>query len=1419
MTIQSNHENDDHENEKEKKNILHHHQHQQQQDNDNDKEKKNVNDDNDPHSSSHPLAATTGTTSTTTSTTTGTTIRSSNTMASKRLVEYFIVFSCEPQRRKWSLKNQPKEKKTETTLLKKEQQGENPEDVNLGHYDKGNLFVEKNKYSSVRIPVMRSESDPQEMQQQRQEIQQQPQQQQQQQEDADDKDHDNDKDRDSGMTMTPSRIRAMDSFENGEEQGNEEDEEKKEEEEEEEEDDEDEEESNETPQQPQPLLDETDKQLSLECHELSINEDEDEEEDEEEEKQKEEEEGKGSQASSFPPKAPIKTGNIHLPVFTDNAHHDTATPTTVDANTIQNDDDDDPLASNFVLKPVKTAQYPLKEHPDCPLNPMVSHFCFPQVLNLTMEYQMPRVHFFVLTNEKGKKLYGTALTVWEEYCGGGDDDDHDGTNNNVQEEISRTVQKMYFSKESIVDSCDGGTECGGSHDIEVSLTEDETGSRPVYVPKVLCILSSWPYLQSFREYLAQLYRLATMTNLMEAPIERYVQNICEEAPAPPPGMFELQIKVLSSTIKFWSPPGDQPIAYAALPFHVLFECLDLDNIIFVWYALTLERKVLLVSSQFSLLTICSEILCSLLFPMKWSHLYIPILPRFLSPMLDAPMPYLCGITLQNFTQSISDISDETIVVDLDQNLVTMGEKTLPFPPLPMKRRSKLEKSLQKSVGVVFWHARGLTRSDVLNRNGGITSKDMETAERVWREKLRGYDDAFSLAYTPDSETLLYGDSRQSSMDDDNDSKLEQSTWDSVQETFLRFYVSMLRDYSKFMLIRQGLKSFKTEEFVSSQRADYRYFLREFCSTQQFDCFVTKRMYEPKSPDVIFFDQSITAKKNRSKMTLKKKDTAFLISAKARRKLRPIELVQPSCETEVFSNLLDQIYAATSPKKNYVYQVWPRTFDETLFSSPRPIPTAIAAEFSRMDNITSSVKVGHEEKEDKDFSPGVCHSSIEVATFTLFFSLYCKTVGSDFEILRNKLNPFLSPNRNTLPSIIVSPIETDKLQCPGSDCGTNICSPCSGSVSKNIITSETIAIMKPFKDQTLDSYDTHSIGIGADANFENELETAQLVAMRQLDLAFSVLDEMCLRSLPTDQFAFKILMEACGRCGSTRRATQLITMMKDQYSPVDSEIYSNYLSAFSVANELNPDELFQSPFTNVSISPFDRKSANINNKTKWFSRDKTNRTAGSSQQGHSFETNETSSNSARSDSSHGDNKKGSRPGSSRKPPQRKPNALLTNEIVERYIMIGECLLKEDVQGGIEIDCGGDNCPQCTLYLTVDQIMEGWTPCSFTEYKTRCKHCKYKFLPRFIVKSKSPDFKGTQGAGTPLYCEFFSPWVLRREISLATSGGENINTILDPQKRDEIDFNNKLWWNLIVHLRMQNIPITFLLQGYFSGGIIL
>ena len=267
-------------------------------------------------------------------------------------------------------------------------------------------------------------------------------------------------------------------------------------------------------------------------------------------------------------------------------------------------------STNCILEPVVTARYPPVDHPDQPLNPMIPKFCYPRgdVIVPLREYKMPTVHYFVLTDSRGGKMYGTCLTVHEEIT----------LHSDVLEIVSGEKNDWSPSRKGGQER--GYVECSVNGAYEALR---RTENQKYYAPRVLCLLSTWPYLSAFRTYLTQLYRLGTSTNLMTAPLERYILNICSEVPAPPPGSFQVNVSILDSKIGFWAPPADQPIPYVSLPYGLLFECLDIGNVLFVWYTLACERKVLLVSSQLSLLTVCAEILCSMLFPLRWSHLYIP----------------------------------------------------------------------------------------------------------------------------------------------------------------------------------------------------------------------------------------------------------------------------------------------------------------------------------------------------------------------------------------------------------------------------------------------------------------------------------------------------------------------------------------------------------------------------------------------------------------------------------------------------------------------------------------------------------------------------------------------------------------------------------------------------------------------------
>ena len=1122
--------------------------------------------------------------------------------------------------------------------------------------------------------------------------------------------------------------------------------------------------------------------------------------------------------------------------------------------------------------PVITARYPETDHADNPLNPMILQFCYPtgDVIVARPEYEMPRVHHFVLTQGCGRKLYATCLTVMEEWC---DDGSSSNSNNNEGDEPPRSVMTE--------DSGNGIELAVGNINNNKHGNDDD---RPVrYIPKVLCLLSTWPYLTAFREYLSQLYRLASTTNVMHAPLERYILNICCEIPAPPPGAYEVQLSILDSTIRFWAPPAKLPIAYVALPHKILFECLDLDNLLTVWTALIVERRVLLLSSQYSVLTVCSEILCSLLFPLRWSHLYVPLLPRMLCPMLDAPVPYLCGIVRENWMHAQQFVSDETIVVDLDCNSVQFAANVQQLPLMPCRKWNKLQAALTETVGDVFWRARGLEDEYATMMLKKPHKRSLEELRQVttggssnkngaqWTEKLSTLDHAFNLAYTPESPNL---------QDTVHDSSPDQQTvWDKVQEAFLRFFVALLRDYRKHLDIPKAFEtspsrspdvhanngnnkrpSFDRVAFIAGQRVDNVPFVSEMCLTQHFDDFLTRRLYSPGEPDLVFFDQSIDAKLNRSKLKIKKVDTPFLQSAKAHKELTKLDAVPPNVEG------LDMDDAKGN--KPYVYKKLPETFDRSLFCDPRPIPKMISAEFDRQSILVSKLRARiieeDELEEDADdlleFYGGDYDPSPEVGAFTVFLFVYASLVGRDWQKYSQKRR-----NEEAMEESAGGPGESRDGAAP--DCGCagvgetllldeddvqNTSLDCCGACPEQLALNSTLTYIKLGAEDAYNAYfrrpmeqAVKDFSLSFTAEEEKlpetdaglvEYEEAREVAAAQLEVAFETLATMSLRGLSVDSDAYLSLMEACGRCGDTKRALKLIELMKKDGFVADSDVLSCLIAAFAhedvgrdASTEMQVEDTETEKVDEDAYSRFLEKSfhGDIGEGAPLlpYSPGRESHTDGPIDDSSCSEWSSTRSSTGSSglmDWMHNYHpferqKKKKRKRRKKRKSKTTPNTLVT-EFLSSHVALGESLM-EVVYPDLKIDTNSDSCPHCSHSLMENDVVEGWKPCAFQDYTSECPQCRHRFVPRFEVTSSAVGFQGSQGPQTPLYCEFLSPWVLRKEFQKIIKAEGGIDRLLDPEWRNGTDIRATLFWNLMASCRRYKMPYSFLLQGSFQNRLIL
>ena len=78
----------------------------------------------------------------------------------------------------------------------------------------------------------------------------------------------------------------------------------------------------------------------------------------------------------------------------------------------------------------------------------------------------------------------------------------------------------------------------------------------------------------------------------------------------------------------------------------------------------------------------------------------------------------------------------------------------------------------------------------------------------------------------------------------------------------------------------------------------------------------------------------------------------------------------------------------------------------------------------------------------------------------------------------------------------------------------------------------------------------------------QIEEAKATSRAKLGLAFEMLEMMRERGLKCDPAAYQCLIDACGRCGDTNRATKLLARMHEDGIVADGVVYSCLVSAFS-----------------------------------------------------------------------------------------------------------------------------------------------------------------------------------------------------------------------------------------------------------------
>ncbi|KAI0181941.1 DENN-domain-containing protein [Hypoxylon sp. FL1284] len=173
------------------------------------------------------------------------------------------------------------------------------------------------------------------------------------------------------------------------------------------------------------------------------------------------------------------------------------------------------------------------------------------------------------------------------------------------------------------------------------------------------------------------------------PLERYVVNLCTEAFSPLSSKTQVELGVRELRLYARKEAINELPGSRNIDLYALFRSLSLENIVTLFEYAMSESRIILLSSHTAMLHLASHALVSLMYPLTWASIFIPILPARLISALDAPCPYIVGIERRYDNVALPD--DDYVLVDLDKD--TIDSTTLPVR-LPKQHRRKLLSLLQ-----------------------------------------------------------------------------------------------------------------------------------------------------------------------------------------------------------------------------------------------------------------------------------------------------------------------------------------------------------------------------------------------------------------------------------------------------------------------------------------------------------------------------------------------------------------------------------------------------------------------------------------------------------------------------------------------------------------------------------------------------
>ncbi|XP_055963058.1 myotubularin-related protein 5 isoform X2 [Sorex fumeus] len=299
-------------------------------------------------------------------------------------------------------------------------------------------------------------------------------------------------------------------------------------------------------------------------------------------------------------------------------------------------------------------RFPEKDWEDSPFPQGVELFCQPSGWQLCPEKNPPTFFVAVLTDINSERHYCACLTFWE-------------------------PAELTPEAGCPPDAAEREDDEGGP--VQPSPTAPGPPSQ-LFAPKTLVLVSRLDHTEVFRNSLGLIYTIHVEG--LSVGLENVVGNLLT-CVIPLAGGSQRTISLGAGDRQVIQTPLVDSLPVSRCSVALLFHQLGITNVLCLFCAALTEHKVLFLSRSYQRLSDACRGLLALLFPLRYSFTYVPILPAQLLEVLSTPTPFIIGVNaaFQAETQELLDV----IVADLDGGTVTVPE-CVHIPPLPEPLQSQ-----------------------------------------------------------------------------------------------------------------------------------------------------------------------------------------------------------------------------------------------------------------------------------------------------------------------------------------------------------------------------------------------------------------------------------------------------------------------------------------------------------------------------------------------------------------------------------------------------------------------------------------------------------------------------------------------------------------------------------------------------------